>query len=133
MTSERLGEMFKGDPADMCAGKFPLVLMGGRADLSSVSRWGGRTPIGASGNLFIISGLSNNRTRLKGLGVAQTQMRKFSFLIPEDKILKTDTKKSMLYGCHDILFFVEKLVNLLTVSRFEKTKFLRSAVHGFQN
>jgi hypothetical protein len=27
MTSERLGEMFKCDSADMCNGKFPLVLM----------------------------------------------------------------------------------------------------------
>ena len=50
MTSERLGEMFKGDSADTCAGKFPLVLMGGRADTSSVRRRGARTPIGASGN-----------------------------------------------------------------------------------
>jgi hypothetical protein len=32
MTSEGLGEVFKGDSADMCAGKFSLVLMGGRAD-----------------------------------------------------------------------------------------------------
>jgi hypothetical protein len=32
MTSEGLGEMFEGDSADMCAGKFPLVSMGGRAD-----------------------------------------------------------------------------------------------------
>jgi hypothetical protein len=37
-----LGEVFKGDSADMCAGKFPLVSMGGR-------RRGARTPIGASG------------------------------------------------------------------------------------
>ena len=28
MTSEGLGEMFEGDSADTCAGKFPLVLMG---------------------------------------------------------------------------------------------------------
>ena len=41
MTSEGLGEVFKGDCADMCAGKFPLVSMGGA-----------RTPIGASGNFF---------------------------------------------------------------------------------
>ena len=34
MTSERLEEVFKGDSADMCAGKFPLVSMGGRADTS---------------------------------------------------------------------------------------------------
>jgi hypothetical protein len=32
MTSEGLGEMFEGDSADMCAGKFPLMLMGGRAN-----------------------------------------------------------------------------------------------------
>ena len=29
MTSEGLGEMFEGDSADTCAGKFPLVSMGG--------------------------------------------------------------------------------------------------------
>ena len=49
MTSERLGEMFKGDSADTCAGKFPLVSMGGRTNPSSVRRRGARTPIGASG------------------------------------------------------------------------------------
>ena len=32
MTSEGLGEVFKGDSADMCAGKFPLVSMGGRVN-----------------------------------------------------------------------------------------------------
>jgi hypothetical protein len=32
MTSEGLGDMFEGDSADMCAGKFPLVSMGGRED-----------------------------------------------------------------------------------------------------
>ena len=32
MTSEGLGEVFKGDSADMCGGKFPLLLMGGRAN-----------------------------------------------------------------------------------------------------
>ena len=32
MTSEGLGEMFEGDSADTCAGKFPLVSMGGRAE-----------------------------------------------------------------------------------------------------
>jgi hypothetical protein len=40
--------MFKGDSADMCGGKFPLVSMGGRADPSSMRRRGARTPIGAS-------------------------------------------------------------------------------------
>ena len=32
MTSEGLGVMFEGDSADRCAGKFPLVSMGGRAE-----------------------------------------------------------------------------------------------------
>ena len=52
MTSERLGEMFKGDSADTCTGKFPLVSMGGRADTSSVRRRGARTPIGASEKFY---------------------------------------------------------------------------------
>ena len=47
MTSEGLGDMFKGASADT----FTLVVMGGRADPSSVRRRGARTPIGASGNL----------------------------------------------------------------------------------
>jgi hypothetical protein len=29
MTSEGLGEMFEGDSADTCGGKFPLTSMGG--------------------------------------------------------------------------------------------------------
>ena len=32
MSSQRLGEVFEGDSADMCAGKFLLMLMGGRAE-----------------------------------------------------------------------------------------------------
>ena len=32
MTSEGLGEMFEGDSADMCAGKFSLTSMGGLAE-----------------------------------------------------------------------------------------------------
>ena len=50
MTSEGLGEMFEGDSADTCATKFPLVLMGGRADGLACADPGARTPIGASGN-----------------------------------------------------------------------------------
>ena len=38
MTSEGLGEMFESDSADMSAGKFQLVLMGGRKDPSSMRR-----------------------------------------------------------------------------------------------
>ena len=50
MTSEGLGEMFEGDSADMCAVKFPLVLMGGRAEGLACADPGVRTPIDASGN-----------------------------------------------------------------------------------
>ena len=32
MTCEGLGEMFEGDSAETCARKFPLMLMGGRAN-----------------------------------------------------------------------------------------------------
>ena len=51
MTSEGLGEMFEGDSADMCAGKFQLVLMGGRAEGLACADPGARTPIGISRNL----------------------------------------------------------------------------------
>ena len=50
MTSEGLGEMFERDSADTWAGKFPLVLMGGRAEGLACADPGARTPIGASGN-----------------------------------------------------------------------------------
>jgi hypothetical protein len=40
MTSEGLGEMFEGDSADMHAGKFPLVSMGGPSGGSRVRRRG---------------------------------------------------------------------------------------------
>ena len=50
MTSERLGEMFEGDSADMCAGKFLLVSMVGRAEGLTCADPGARTPISASGN-----------------------------------------------------------------------------------
>ena len=51
MTYKGLGEMFEGDPADMCGGKFPLVSMGGRADGLVCADPGARTPMGASGNI----------------------------------------------------------------------------------
>ena len=51
MTSEGLGEMFEGDSADMCAGKFPLVSMVGRAEGLACVDPRARTPIGARGNL----------------------------------------------------------------------------------
>ena len=41
--------MIEGDSAEMCAGKFPLVSMGGRAEGLACADPGARTPIGASG------------------------------------------------------------------------------------
>ena len=49
MSSLGLGEMFEGDSADRCAGKFPLVSMGVRAECPACADTGARTPIGASG------------------------------------------------------------------------------------
>ena len=46
MTSEGLGEMFEGDSADTCPRKFPLVLMGGRAEGLACADPGARTPSG---------------------------------------------------------------------------------------
>ena len=56
MTSEGLGEMFEGDSADMCAGKFPLMSMGGRAEGLACVDPGARTPIAVSGNFTFFSG-----------------------------------------------------------------------------
>ena len=40
--------MFEGDSVDMCAEKFPLVSMAGRAEGLACADQGVRTPIGAS-------------------------------------------------------------------------------------
>ena len=48
MTSEGLGEMYDDDFVDICTDKFPLVLMEGREDPSSLRRGGARTPNGTS-------------------------------------------------------------------------------------
>ena len=50
MTSEGLGEMFKGDSTDICAVKFPLMSMGGLPEGLVCADPGARTPIGVSGN-----------------------------------------------------------------------------------
>jgi hypothetical protein len=54
MTLEGLGEMLKGDSADMCAGKFPLVLMGGRADRQACAD-GERGPPSARAKILVQS------------------------------------------------------------------------------
>ena len=52
MTSEGLGEMFEGDSADTCGGKFPLKSMGGKAEGLACADPGVRTPIILSGNFI---------------------------------------------------------------------------------
>jgi hypothetical protein len=44
MTSEGLGEMVEGDSGDMCAGKFPIVSLGVRAQGLVCADPGARTP-----------------------------------------------------------------------------------------
>ena len=44
MTSEGLGEMFEGDSADTCAGKFLVISMGGRAEGLACADPGARAP-----------------------------------------------------------------------------------------
>ena len=47
--------MFEGDFADMCAIKSPLMSMGGRAEGLACTDPGVRTPIGMSGNFYIVT------------------------------------------------------------------------------
>ena len=54
MTSEGLGEGFEGDSADMCAGKCPLVSMGGRANGQACAD-GERGPPLARKELYTVS------------------------------------------------------------------------------
>ena len=49
-----MGEMFEGDSADICAGKFLLVSIGGRAEGLACANPGAGTPIGASGIVKLI-------------------------------------------------------------------------------
>ena len=55
MTFEGLGEMFEGDSADSCGGKFPLMSMVGQAEGLPFADPRARTPIGVSGNFSISS------------------------------------------------------------------------------
>ena len=57
MTSEGLGEMFEGDYADTCGGKFPLKLMGGQAEGLGCADPGVRTPIGVNKLYYVWSKL----------------------------------------------------------------------------
>ena len=44
MTSEGLGEVFKGDSADMCAGKFPARVDGGTSGPVKRAQTGSEDP-----------------------------------------------------------------------------------------
>jgi hypothetical protein len=59
MTSEGLGEVFKGDSADMYAGKFPLVSMGGRADHQACAD-GERGPPSARAEILSLANSTND-------------------------------------------------------------------------
>ena len=67
MTSEGLGEMFEGDSAGMCDGKFPLVSMGGGAEVLACAYPVARTPIDASGNCFYFCGTPHSARRVESL------------------------------------------------------------------
>ena len=49
-----LGEMFEGDSADTCGGKFSIVSMGRQAESLTCAVPGARTPIGASRFLLLL-------------------------------------------------------------------------------
>ena len=57
MTSKGLGEMFEGDSADTCAGKFPLVSMGGKRRVSR-AQTREREPPSALAEFCLLSSLS---------------------------------------------------------------------------
>ena len=71
MTSERLGEMFKGDSADTYGGKFPLVLMGDERTVKraqTVSEDPHRREWNIVNFLKFVQGLQNLRYDFGGLG-----------------------------------------------------------------
>ena len=64
MTSEGLGEMFEGDSADMCAGKFPVVSMGGRAEGLACADPGARTPSAIAEILYSLKFQAKKKSHL---------------------------------------------------------------------
>ena len=61
----KMGKFGEIDSADTCAGKFPLVPMGGWAEGPACADTGARTPIGASGNIKCLTNIFTNQTLLK--------------------------------------------------------------------
>ena len=72
--------MFEGDSADMCAGKFPLVSMGGRAEGLACTDPGAMTPIGASGNLRKLLLISPRRNEYYNAYLIYKVLFKLQFL-----------------------------------------------------
>ena len=83
--------MFEGDSADMCAGKFPLMLRGGRTEGLACTDPGARTPIGVSGNFFFSQGDP-------GLGGEHLCLNQ------DNKILLIDSGKQRFEICIDKVF-----------------------------
>ena len=99
MTSEGLGEMFEGDSADMCAGKFPLMSMVARAECLVCADPGARNPIAASGNLIILA-FSTTRTAYQF--EANCQLWEIILKVIEEKEYKKldQLKKKRLRSSH---------------------------------
>ena len=68
-----LGEMFEGDSADTCGGKFPIVSIGGQAECFTCVDPGARTPIGSSG-FFSSLFLDNIIKTIEGVVLSQENL-----------------------------------------------------------
>ena len=79
--------MFEGDSADMCAGKIPLVTMGGWAEGLACADHGASTPIGASGFFFITFTFS--KTNVSSLGSLTKSSNHFFILTVMEKVFKS--------------------------------------------
>ena len=65
MTSKGLGEMFEGDSADTCAGKFPLVSMGAEWRVSRAQTRGQGPPSALADIIYIHEAKSGSVYRFK--------------------------------------------------------------------
>ena len=97
MTLEGLGEMFEGDSADTCAGKFTLVSMGGRAEGLEYADQGARTPIGASGNYSYPQQICNkiSNPNFKSFSFSMISMMLYSWPNCNRFILKLHRKSKL--------------------------------------
>ena len=92
--------MFEGDSADMCAGKFPLVSMGGRAKGLACADPGARTPIGASGNslYFPIQWYQNIPINMVAKAFMTFLVRLYLFLFRKHRQTEILDLKALLSG-----------------------------------